>query len=128
MKLMMVAGEISGDTHGGSILQYLNKLIPGLEVIGIGGPKMEAEGLNSAIPLDDLQARGLVEVLRHLPGHFKYLRRMRRMLDEERPDAVLLIDYPGFNLKIAEAAKQRGLPVLYYSSPQLWAWRGGRMR
>ena len=128
MKLMIVSGEISGDTHGGAILQHLNKLIPGLEVIGIGGPKMEAEGLNSVIPLDDLQARGLVEVLRQLPGHFKFLRRMARMLDEERPDAVLLIDYPGFNLKMAKAAKQRGLPVLYYSGPQLWAWRGGRMR
>lgn len=128
MKLMMVAGEVSGDTHGGSILHYLNKLIPGLEVIGVGGPKMEAEGLRSTIPLDDLQARGLVEVLRQLPGHFKYLKRMQRMLDEERPDAVLLIDYPGFNLKVAKAAKQRGLPVLYYSSPQLWAWRGSRMR
>ncbi len=128
MKLMMVAGELSGDTHGGSILNHLKDLIPGLRAIGVGGPKMAAAGLNSVISLDNLQARGLVEVLRQLPGHFAYLRRVKALLDRERPDAVLLIDYPGFNLKVAKAAKQRGLPVIYYCSPQLWAWRGGRMR
>ncbi|MCZ6533651.1 MAG: lipid-A-disaccharide synthase [SAR324 cluster bacterium] len=128
MKLMMIAGELSGDTHGGSILSHLKKLVPGLEVFGVGGPRMFAQGLKSVIPLDNLQARGLVEVLRQLPSHYVYLRLMKKLLREERPDAVLLVDYPGFNLKIAKAAKQQGIPVFYYSGPQLWAWRGGRMR
>lgn len=127
MKLMMIAGELSGDTHGGSILQHLNRLNPGLKAYGVGGPRMIAEGLRSVVSLRNLQARGLVEVLRHLPSHIRYLRRVRNLMDEERPDAVLLIDYPGFNLKIAKYAKARGLPVLFYCSPQLWAWRGGRI-
>lgn len=127
MKLMMVAGELSGDTHGGSILQYLNRLIPDLEAFGTGGPRMKAAGLRSVVSMRKLQARGLVEVLRHLPSHVRYFHRVCNLMDREQPDAVMLIDYPGFNLKIAKHAKARGLPVLFYCSPQLWAWRGGRM-
>jgi lipid-A-disaccharide synthase len=128
MKLMMVAGELSGDTHGGSLLQHLKASIPGLEAYGVGGRRMMEAGLRSLLPIADLQARGLVEVLAKIPRHFSHLRLLENHLDRERPDAVLLIDYPGFNLRVAKAAKARGLPVIYYSGPQLWAWRGGRMR
>jgi len=128
MKLMMVAGEMSGDNHGGALLAGLNRRLQGLDVFGIGGPRMRAAGLRLIHDLSELQAHGLFELLVHLPRLYRVLWRMEALLDSERPDAVVLIDYPGFNLKLAEAAKRRGIPVLYYSSPQIWAWRGGRIK
>jgi lipid-A-disaccharide synthase len=128
MKLLMVAGELSGDTHGGALLAQLTRRLPGLQAYGIGGPRMAAAGLRLLHPLADLQVHGLLEVLRHLPRLYRILWRVQASLEAERPDAVLLVDYPGFNLKVAAAAKSRGIPVWYYSSPQVWAWRGGRLR
>ncbi|MCH7478059.1 MAG: lipid-A-disaccharide synthase, partial [SAR324 cluster bacterium] len=128
MKLMMVAGELSGDVHGAAILSSLQPLIPDLNAFGIGGAKMVAAGFTSHVPISDMQARGFVEVLRNLPKHLRILRQAITLLERERPTALLLIDYPGFNLKLAEAAKRRGVPVIYYSAPQLWAWHGSRMR
>jgi lipid-A-disaccharide synthase len=127
MKLMMVAGELSGDTHGGALLAGLRQRLPGLEAFGIGGPRMQAAGLRAIHGLAELQVHGLLEIVAHLPRLYRVLWRMEALLDSERPDAVLLIDYPGFNLKLAAAARRRGIPVLYYSSPQIWAWRGGRI-
>ena len=128
MKLLMVAGELSGDAHGGALLTHLKHRIPNLHVYGIGGPRMEAAGLKPLHPLSDLQVHGLLEVIRHLPRLYGILWEVEATLDTERPDAVLLVDYPGFNLKVAAAAKKRGIPVWFYSSPQVWAWRGGRIR
>ena len=128
MKLLTVAGELSGDTHGGALLGELHRLLPGLEVVGIGGPAMLAAGMRSLHPLSALQVHGLLEVVSHLPRLYRILWDVQRAMDEFRPDAVLLIDYPGFNLKLARAAKKRGIPVYYYSSPQVWAWRKGRLR
>lgn len=124
----MVAGELSGDAHGGALLTHLKKSLPDLYAVGIGGSRMLEAGLDQIKPIGRLQATGLVEVLRSLPRHFRYLKTIKTYLDENRPDALLLIDYPGLNLKIAKAAKDRGIPVIYYSGPQLWAWRGGRMK
>lgn len=128
MKLLLVAGELSGDAHGGALLAHLARRLPGLHAYGIGGPRMEAAGLRPLRPLADLQVHGLLEVLRHLPRLYRILWQVQASLATERPDAVLLVDYPGFNLKVAAAAKARGIPVWYYSSPQVWAWRGGRLR
>jgi len=128
MKILTVAGEFSGDAHGGEILVHLKKILPDLEITGIGGDTMVAAGMKMLLHISQLQARGLLEVVRHLPKHFRLLKDLDRLLDRERPDALLLIDYPGFNLRLARVAKRKGIPVLYYSSPQLWAWRGGRMR
>ncbi len=128
MKLLMVAGELSGDTHGGALLEGLSRRLPGLEAFGIGGPRMAAAGQRQVYALDALQVHGLLEVLAHLPRLYRVLWHLEALLETERPQALLLIDYPGFNLKLAAAARARGIPVLYYSSPQVWAWRGGRMR
>ena len=128
MKLLSVAGELSGDAHGGALLSGLRQRLPGLEVRGIGGPRMLAAGLHSLAPLAALQVHGLLEVLAHLPRLYRLLWALERELDERRPDALLLIDYPGFNLKLARAARRRGIPVFHYCSPQVWAWRGGRVR
>lgn len=127
MKLLTVAGELSGDTHGGALLSGLRERLPELEVTGIGGPAMLEAGLRPLYPLAALQVHGLLEVISHLPRLYRILWDLERQLDENRPDALLLIDYPGFNLKLALAAKRRGIPVYYYSSPQIWAWRGRRI-
>jgi lipid-A-disaccharide synthase len=127
MRLLAVAGEYSGDTHGGALLRGLAQHLPGLEVSGIGGPAMTAAGLTPLYPFSALQVHGLVEVLRHLPRLYRLLWSLERRLREHAPDALLLIDYPGFNLKLARAAKRLGIPVLFYSSPQVWAWRRGRI-
>ena len=127
MKLLTVAGELSGDTHGGALLAALHQRLPNLEVTGIGGPAMLEAGLRPLHPLAALQVHGLLEVISHLPRLYRILWDVERRLDENRPDALLLIDYPGFNLKLAQAAKRRSIPVYYYSSPQIWAWRGRRI-
>ena len=127
MKLLTVAGELSGDTHGGALLAALRGRLPNLEFRGIGGPAMLKAGLQPLFPLEALQVHGLLEVISHLPRLYRILWDVERQLDENRPDALLLIDYPGFNLKLAQAAKRRGIPVYYYSGPQIWAWRGRRI-
>ena len=128
MKLLAVAGEASGDAHGGALLAALRDHLPALHVEGIGGPRMLAAGLDPLFPLSALQVHGLVEVLAHLPRLYGVLGSLRARLRAARPDAVLLIDYPGFNLKLARAAHDLGIPVIYYCSPQIWAWRRGRLR
>jgi lipid-A-disaccharide synthase len=128
MRLLAIAGELSGDAHGGALLAGLRRLLPQLQVAGIGGPRMLAAGLEPLYPLSALQVHGLLEVLAHLPRLYRLLWALERELDARRPDALLLIDYPGFNLKLAGAAKRRGIPVFHYCSPQVWAWRGGRIR
>jgi len=128
MRILAIAGEVSGDTHGGALLSCLLARLPGLEAVGIGGPRMEAAGLKTLFPLEALQVHGLLEVLAHLPRLYRILWALERILDDDPPDALLLIDYPGFNLKLAAAAKKRGIPVYYYCSPQVWAWRRGRIK
>src|SRR5579863_3960772 len=128
MKLMMVAGELSGDTHGGALLEGIRARLPELDAFGIGGTRMQAAGLRPIHDLSELQVHGLLEIVVHLPRLYRILWHLEAQLDTQRPDAVLLIDYPGFNLKLAAAAKKRGIPVLFYSSPQIWAWRGGRLK
>jgi lipid-A-disaccharide synthase len=128
MKILAVAGELSGDAHGGPLLRELSARLPGLQAWGIGGPGMVQAGLHALRPFSDLQVHGLAEVVRHLPRLYAILHELEAWMDRERPDGVLLIDYPGFNLKVAAAAKARGIPVGWYSSPQIWAWRGGRLR
>jgi len=128
VKLFAVAGELSGDAHGGALLEGLRARLPGLRVTGIGGPCMLAQGLEPLLPMAHLQVHGLLEVVRHLPRLYRILWRVEAALAAERPDAVLLVDYPGFNLKVARAARRLGLPVYHYSAPQVWAWRRRRIR
>ena len=127
MKLMMVAGEVSGDVHGEGLIRSLRQNHADSDLFGIGGKKMLREGFRPYFMLDTLQAHGLVELAGHLPRLYKTLWRMRDALEEENPDALVLIDYPGFNLKLASYASEKGIPVIFFNSPQIWAWRKGRL-
>ncbi len=124
----MIAGEVSGDVHGAGLIRCLARNNDNLDFYGIGGLKMLRENFRPYYMLDTLQTHGLVEVVSHLPRLYKTLWRMRNALDEERPDVLILIDYPGFNLKLAAYAKEKGIPVIFFNSPQIWAWRKGRLK
>ncbi len=127
MKLMMVAGEVSGDVHGKGLIRSLRQNHADADLFGIGGKKMLREGFRPYFMLDTMQAHGFVELAGHLPRLYKTLWRMRDALEEESPDALVLIDYPGFNLKLAAYASEKGIPVIFFNSPQIWAWRKGRL-
>ncbi|HUP66345.1 MAG TPA: lipid-A-disaccharide synthase [Thermoanaerobaculia bacterium] len=128
MKLCVVAGEASGDLHAAEVMRELRTLDPDLELFGIGGDGLAAEGLRRIRDARDLAIVGLFNVLGHLPMYFRALRDLIRAIERERPDAILLVDYPDFNLRVAARAKTLGIPVFYYISPQVWAWRKRRVR
>jgi lipid-A-disaccharide synthase len=127
-KIMMIAGEASGDMHGASLMAALKKKQPGLVFFGIGGDRMISEGLESVYHIRQMAFLGFFEVIRHFPFIRRVFKAMHRTLDDRRPDLVILIDYPGFNLKFAGQAKKKGFRVVYYISPQIWAWGGGRIK
>ena len=124
----MVAGEASGDLHGGSVVRALRAIAPGVEVSGVGGERMRAEGMRLIHHIHDLAFMGFVEVVRNLSTIVTLERELLAEIEKNRPDVVVLIDYPGFNLRFAKKAKQRGLRVLYFISPQVWAWHKGRVK
>lgn len=126
--LLMVAGETSGDLHGSKVLARLRERAPDLSVYGIGGDRMRAEGLDTLYHADDFAVVGLVEVLRHVPRFKSALDRTVRVARSRRTSLAILIDYPGFNLVLAKRLKALGIRVLYYISPQVWAWGEGRVR
>jgi lipid-A-disaccharide synthase len=126
-EIMIIAGEASGDLHGGALAEQLRRLAPDRPLVGIGGAKMAAAGVELLENVDNLAVMGFVEVLAHVPKHWALLRTLRRRLTAGRVGLVVLIDYPGFNLKLAAAAKVAGVPVLYYVTPQVWAWGAGRL-
>ena len=127
-RVLMIAGEASGDLHGSAVVQALKVLSPSVDVAGVGGDRMRREGMELVRDIADLGFMGFVEVLRNL-GTIRDLKRMLiGELERRRPDVVVLIDYPGFNLRFAREAKSRGIPVLYYISPQVWAWHRGRVK
>ena len=127
-KIMMIAGEASGDLHGSSLALALKELDPGVKLIGMGGEKMVGAGLQSFQDIQALSVIGFLEVLSNLKKFKAVFRLLVKKLDDEKPDAVILIDYPEFNLRFAKEAKGRGIPVIYYISPQIWAWRKGRVK
>ena len=123
----IVAGEASGDFLGAHLIAALRERIPGLKFVGIGGPKMEAEGLASWFPMEKLAVRGYVEVLRHFLEIHAIRRKLRRRLVAARPRLFIGVDAPDFNLPLERRLKRAGIPAVHYVSPSLWAWRGGRM-
>lgn len=126
-KIMIVAGEASGDARAAGLVREANRLRPDLRFFGIGGDRMRAEGVETLVDSRDMAVVGLFEVLAHFPTIYGALRLMRRMLRERRPDLLILVDYPDFNLRLARSAKKLGIRVLYYISPQIWAWRQERV-
>lgn len=126
--LLIVAGEPSGDRHAAHLVKELKKQAPQLNFYGIGGDEMAASGVRLLYHIRDLAFLGLTEVLRHLPFIQSVFKRLQKWLDERKPAAVILIDYPGFNLRLARMAKRRHIPVIYYICPQLWAWGRHRIK
>jgi len=126
---LIVTGEASGDLHGANLIRAARDIDPGLSFFGVGGRRMREAGCEILIPAEDLAVMGLVEVAERFPVIRRAFRQLQKVLHgPRRPDLVILIDYPGFNLRLAAQAKKAGIPILYYISPKVWAWRRGRVR
>jgi lipid-A-disaccharide synthase len=128
--LMIVAGEASGDAHAAALVHALREAAPEaqLDFFGATGPLLRTAGVESIVRSDDLAILGLVEIGGALPKFWRAYKSLKRAAIERTPDAVILVDWPDFNLKLARALHRRGLKVIYYISPQLWAWRSYRAR
>lgn len=127
-KLFILAGEVSGDMHAAEVVAELLKRKPDLRVFGIGGQKLRALGAELAYDTRSMSIMGFVDVLRHAGFLRRVIREMRALILQEKPDAALLVDYPGMNLIMARFLRDLGVPVIYYIAPQVWAWKEGRVR
>lgn len=127
VNIFIVSGEESGDLHGSSLMAALKRLMPSLKVGGMGGSRMREAGL---VGLDsgEVSVVGVVEVIEKLPGILRTFKELKRNLLGFHADAVVLIDFPDFNLRFAREVKRLGIPIIYYISPQVWAWRKGRVK
>ena len=127
-RIVIVAGEASGDEYGARLARELEALLPGVELSGIGGPALAKAGCNLLYRAEDLALVGISEVLGKAGHIWRAMRGIQGHLNGLRPDLLILIDFPDFNFRVAAHAKKLGLKVLYYISPQIWAWREGRAR
>ena len=125
--IFWLAGESSGDLHAALVMRALNQVLPGARHVGIGGAKMQAEGLKSLYPFKRFAVMGFVEVLRHLFFFWRVEQGIKAFMYKEIPDLCILVDYPGLNLRIANIADHAKVPVLYYICPQFWAWKHERV-
>jgi lipid-A-disaccharide synthase len=124
---MIIAGEASGDHHAARLIEELHKINPDVHFRGIGGEQMRAAGVDTLVDTAEMAVMGLIEVLANYRFLKSVLERMRDELRHNPPDLLILVDYPGFNLRLAETAKELGIKVLYYISPQVWAWKKKRV-
>lgn len=127
MRLLISSGEASGDTYGAQLIDALKRKQSSLEIFGAGGERMRAAGLDTVVHAKDVSVVGLTEVLTHLPKIYGQYKKLLREIDRRGPDAAVLIDFPDWNFRLAAELHRRGIPVVYYVSPQLWAWRPGRI-
>jgi lipid-A-disaccharide synthase len=127
-KILLVAGEVSGDLHGSHLVEAIQRIEPEVQFFGVGGPGLKRRGMKLLYPAHSLSVVGITEVLVKLGTFFKALRGLRKSLEREKPDLLILIDFPDFNLRLAKIAHRRGIPILYYISPQVWAWRPKRIK
>lgn len=126
-KIFWLVGESSGDLHAELVMKALNDTFGNLHHIGIGGPRMQKQGLRAMYPFDRFAVMGFVEVLLHLPFFMKVQRDVRKLLIREKPDLAILVDYPGLNMRVADIADELRVPVLYFICPQFWAWKHERV-
>src|SRR5829696_5004027 len=126
---MIVAGEPSGDAHAAALVKALQQKAPEVELdfFGATGPLLREAGVETIVNTDHLAIMGIVEVGRVLPRFITAFRKLRAEAIQRSPDAVILVDWPEFNLRLASSLHRRGLKIIYYISPQLWAWRAGRV-
>ncbi|MGH7703939.1 MAG: lipid-A-disaccharide synthase [Gemmatimonadales bacterium] len=127
-RILVSAGEPSGDLHGSRVVAALRARYPDAAIEAIGGPRMAGAGARILFPMERLSAFGFVEIIGTIPTHYRLLRQLRADFLARRYDLVIVVDYPGFHLRVAEAAHRAGIKVLYYIAPQLWAWRPERAR
>lgn len=125
---MFSVGEASGDLHGASVAKMLKQNIPDIEMFGMGGTKMREAGVEICYDIADLGVIGVAEVIKNLPRFFKLRDDLGRLMDERRPDVVVVIDYADFNMRLAKVAKDKNIPVVSYISPSAWLWRKGRAK
>jgi lipid-A-disaccharide synthase len=128
LSIMLSAGEASGDLHGSALCRALADLRPGVRLSGMGGARMAAAGVEVIADPTRRAVVGTSEALGRVPELYRAYRRLVNRLRDERPHALVLIDFPEFNLRLARHARQAGVPVVYFIPPQLWAWRRGRLR
>ncbi len=128
MKIMLSVGEASGDMHGARVAEALKLLRPDIELVGMGGQGMKDAGVDIIYDIADLGVIGIVEVIKNLRRLFRLRDFLVDYMRENRPDVLVIIDYPGFNVRLAKIAKQLGIPVVSYISPSAWAWGKGRAK
>ena len=126
MKVMFSAGEASGDTHAASVANALREIDPSVEMFGMGGTLMERAGVRIVYDIKNLGVIGIVEIVKSLPKFFKLRTYLKRVMMKEKPDILVCVDYPGFNMKLAAVAHELEIPVLYYIAPTIWAWHSSR--
>lgn len=127
-KIFIIAGEVSGDMHGAHLAESIKSMDGSIEMLGVGGHKMQEAGIKILYNIVDLAVVGFIEVIKHYKQFKEIFDNLLKKIELERPDAVILIDYPGFNLRLAKKLKQMNIRVIYYISPQIWAWGKGRIR
>jgi lipid-A-disaccharide synthase len=128
MRLLISAGEASGEMYGAQLIDALRRRVPGLECFGVGGERMQAVGCELIAQSKDLAVVGITEILPRLPKIYGEFRKLIRAIDDRKPQGAILIDSPAFHFKVARELHRRAIPVIYYVAPQLWAWRSGRVR
>jgi lipid-A-disaccharide synthase len=127
-EVLIVAGEPSGDMHAAAMVSALRARRPDLHLVGVGGGRLDAEGVELLERAERIAVVGFVEVIKHLPILRRLMAMLRARMDAGKVRLVVLIDYPGFNMRVAREAKRRGIPVLYYITPQVWAWHKSRVK
>ncbi|MBI5214493.1 MAG: lipid-A-disaccharide synthase [Ignavibacteriae bacterium] len=128
MKILIIAGEASGDLHGAGVVSELKRRHPDAEIFGIGGDKMQNAGMKLIYHINEVSVMGFWEVVKHLPVIRSVEKTLLMIARTKKPDVILLIDYPGFNLRFAEKVRSVGSKIVYYISPQVWAWNSGRVK
>ena len=126
MKIMFSAGEASGDLHGANLARALRELDPQVELLGMGGKEMETAGVDIVYDIKNLGVIGVGEILRKIPFFFRLRDFLVETMRREKPDVLVCIDYPGFNMRLIKVAKAAGIPVVYYILPTIWAWHKSR--
>jgi lipid-A-disaccharide synthase len=128
LRIFLSAGEASGEHYGASLIAAIRRVKPDTEFFGLGGQRMEALGMRRVVRAEDVAVMGITEVIRHMPRIYGEYRRLKASIATEKPDAAILIDFPDVNLSLAKHLRRATVPVIYFVSPQLWAWKKYRIR
>lgn len=126
--VLIIAGEVSGDMHGANLIREMKKSEPDLCFWGIGGERMKQEGVELLYHINQMSLIGFTEVIKHIPFVYGVIGRIAELVEERKPQVVILIDYPGFNVRLGKRLKKTGCKIFYYISPQVWAWGKGRIK